>query len=107
MFNGCESLTRVHMEYFNTSNVENFSYMFYGCISLPELDLSNFTFNENVRSQRILGYCPILKKLTIPASASNWAYDACLGMNTSSSPCKLYYPEDMTLDKIDNVGYYP
>ena len=106
MFNGCESLTRVHMEYFNTSNVENFSYMFYGCISLPELDLSNFTFNENVRSQRILGYCPILKKLTIPASASNWAYDACLGMNTSSSPCKLYYPEDMTLDKIDNVGYY-
>ena len=106
MFNECESMTRAHMEGFNTSNVENFSYMFYGCISLTKVDLSNFTFIEKVKSQRILGYCPKLKNLTIPASASNWASDACLGMNSFSSPCKLSYPEDMTLDKIDNEGYY-
>ncbi len=42
MFYGCSGLTRLDVSMFNTSNATNFSGMFQGCESLTTLNLSNF-----------------------------------------------------------------
>ena len=44
MFYGCKSLINIDLSNFNTKNVRNMSYMFYGCNSLTNIDLSNFNF---------------------------------------------------------------
>ena len=46
MFYGCSSLRELNISNFNTNNVDNMSYMFFRCSSLEELDLSNFNFNN-------------------------------------------------------------
>ena len=42
MFCGCSSLKELNISNFNTNNVTNMQYMFSGCSSLKELNLSNF-----------------------------------------------------------------
>jgi len=45
------SLTTCNIENFNTQNVTNMDYMFYGCSNLTSLDLSNFN-TQNVKEMR-------------------------------------------------------
>ena len=47
MFYGCDSLMNIDLSNFNTQNANNMSYMFNGCNSLTNLDLSNFN-KQNV-----------------------------------------------------------
>lgn len=47
MFYGCYNLTSLNLSNFNTANVRNMDGMFFGCTSLTGLDLSNFN-TENV-----------------------------------------------------------
>ncbi|MBQ3364019.1 MAG: BspA family leucine-rich repeat surface protein [Muribaculaceae bacterium] len=42
MFSGCYAMTSLDVSHFNTSNVTNMASMFYGCSDLESLDLSNF-----------------------------------------------------------------
>ena len=42
MFNGCSSLTNINLSNFNTDKVNDMSFMFYKCSSLTKIDLSNF-----------------------------------------------------------------
>ncbi len=46
MFNGCSSLKELNLSNFNTNNVTNMASMFDGCSSLEELNLSNFNTNN-------------------------------------------------------------
>ena len=45
MFNCCLSLTNLNLSNFNTQNVTDMNYMFYDCYSLTNLNLSNFKLN--------------------------------------------------------------
>ena len=47
MFFGCSSLTNIDLSNFNTNNVTNMIYMLSGCSSLTNINLSNFN-TENV-----------------------------------------------------------
>ena len=40
MFNGCSSLTNIDLSNFNTAKVTNMTFMFDGCSSLTSLDLT-------------------------------------------------------------------
>ena len=53
MFSGCSSLKEINLSNFNTNNVNNMSCMFYKCSSLKELNLSNFNTN-NVTDMRYM-----------------------------------------------------
>ena len=46
MFYRCLSLKELNLSNFNTNNVTNMSYMLYECVSLKELNLSNFNTNN-------------------------------------------------------------
>ena len=61
----CESLKSLDLWNFNTQNVKNIKYMFYGCESLKSLDLSNFN-TQNVKNIKYMFYeCESLKILVI------------------------------------------
>ena len=55
MFGGCSSLKELNLSKFNTNNVNNMEGMFYECSSLKELNLSNFNTN-NVTDMRSMFY---------------------------------------------------
>ena len=42
LFSGCSSLININLSNFNSLNITNMSYMFYGCESLTNINLSNF-----------------------------------------------------------------
>ena len=46
MFSGCCSLKEINLSRFNTNKVTNMNNMFAGCSSLKELNLSNFNTNN-------------------------------------------------------------
>ena len=46
MFSGCSSLKELNLSNFNTNNVINMYGMFKGCSSLKELNISNFNTNN-------------------------------------------------------------
>ena len=114
MFANCSKLTSLNVSSFNTSKVSNFADMggmFEGCSSLTTLDLSNFDFSEiegcDLCSSSMMKNCTGLKTLTIPATASYLAPDACTGVGTESSPCTLVYPSDFTLNTTETGdGWY-
>ena len=46
MFSGCISLKELNLSNFNTNNVTNMGFKFYRCSSLTELNISNFSTNK-------------------------------------------------------------
>ena len=46
MFYGCSSLTNINLSNFNTNNVIDMSGLFGGCSSLKNINLSNFNTNK-------------------------------------------------------------
>ena len=46
MFNGCSSLKELNLTNFNTNNVTSMKMMFKDCSSLKELNLDNFNTNN-------------------------------------------------------------
>ena len=58
MFYGCSA-------YFNTSNVKNMNSMFRRCVSLRELNLSNFIFDKVKYMRNMFFSCVSLKNLNI------------------------------------------
>ena len=106
MFQGCSNLESVNLSSFNTSKVNYFAGMFMDCPKLTELDLSNFDFSQiegnDDSSSSMMKNCTGLKKLTIPATASYLAPNACTGVGTESSPCTLVYPSGFTPEKEDS-----
>ena len=46
MFKNCPKLKEINLSNFNTSNVNDMSFMFSECTSLEELNISNFNINN-------------------------------------------------------------
>ena len=65
MFMGCNSLTNLDLSSFDTSSVQNMSYMFYICSSLTNLDLSSFDTSNVTNMRCMFGYCKGLTNLDL------------------------------------------
>ena len=60
-FRGCENLTTIEgIEYLNTENVENMSFMFRDCYALESLDLSSFNTAKVTSLSRMFYICKAL-----------------------------------------------
>ena len=62
MFSGCNSLTNLNLSNFNTQNVTNMTSMFSGCTSLTNLNLSNFNTQNVFDMSDMFKDCKSLKK---------------------------------------------
>ena len=49
MFQGCKKLKYLDLSNFDTSNVNDMSFMFFGCNKLTYLNLLNFTINGETK----------------------------------------------------------
>ena len=62
MFSNCENLTSLNVSHFNTSKVTSMALMFYGCTRLTSLDVSNFNTSKVTSMRSMFGHC---RSLTI------------------------------------------
>ena len=63
MFNKCSSLTNINLSNFNTSTVNNMSYMFSGCSSFTNINLSNFNTNNAIDMRYMFYGCSSLTNI--------------------------------------------
>jgi len=65
MFSGCSSLTELDLSSLETGNVTNMHYMFSGCGSLAELDMSGFETGNVTNMSAMFSGCRSLTKLDL------------------------------------------
>jgi len=65
MFFNCITLKRIDLSQFTTNFVTNMSRMFYGCSSLEEINLSNFNTDKLTNVSGIFNGCSSLKKINL------------------------------------------
>ena len=68
MFSNCRSLISLDLSSFNTTNVNNMSYMFSYCRSLISLDLSSFNTTNVNDMKHMFKECESLKKENVKVS---------------------------------------
>ncbi len=66
MFFGCGALRTLDLSKFTTQNVLSFGKMFGNCTSLENIDLSNFKLDENANIYRMFENCAELESITLP-----------------------------------------
>ena len=71
MFYGCSSLKELNLSNFSTNNVKFMSCTFFGCSSLKELNLSNFNTNNVTDMGGMFNGCPIELQRKIKAQYKN------------------------------------
>ena len=103
LFHNCEKLTSLDLSHFNTANVTNMSSMFEGCTGLTSLDVTNFnTANVKDMSYMFFG-CRRLKEIYVSdkfvTAAVKSSEDMFLGCNSLSGDI------DWTSDKADDKTY--
>ncbi len=65
-FYGCENLTAINgIEYLNTSEVTNMSFMFHFCFVLKSLDLSSFNTSQVTNMSHMFCECEFLESLDL------------------------------------------
>ena len=96
MFWGCKSLRNINLSNFNSQFVTNMSYMFSGCKSLTNINLSNFN-TQNVTNMSGMFYrCESLKNINL----SNFNTQNVTNMNYMFIGCKSIRKENViTNDK--------
>ena len=65
MFEDCEKLKTIDLSSFDTSNVENMSYMFKGCRNLTEIILSSFNTKRVKNFDNMFEDCENMEKLDL------------------------------------------
>ena len=65
MFFGCKSLTNLNLSNFNNQNVTNMRDMFSNCSSLTNINLSNFNTQNVTNMFNMFSECGSLKKGTV------------------------------------------
>ena len=65
MFLGCESLLKLDLSSFDTSQVESMNGMFQQCFSLREMDLSSFDTSEVTNMMYMFSECENLRELSL------------------------------------------
>lgn len=70
MFQNCQSLTSIDLNYFDTSSVTNIGNMFYGCSSLTSLDLSSMDVSNAYSRACLFTGCSNLSSIDM----SGWVW---------------------------------
>ena len=65
LFLGCSSLTNIDLSNFNTQNIINMNGMFYGCSSLTNINLSNFNTQNVTDMGCMFNRCSSLKYINL------------------------------------------
>ena len=65
MFSGCSSLKEINLSNINTNNVTDMSWMFYKCSLLKEINLSNFNINNVTDMSEMFYGCLSLKEIDL------------------------------------------
>ena len=73
MFGDCNKLTDIYFSDFDTSKVRDMSYMFSGCENLEELDLSSFGTSRVENMENMFYKCKNLRRLDISSFGSNFS----------------------------------
>ena len=88
-FYGCTDLTTIEgIEYLNTENMTNMSWMFSECSALTTLDLSNFDTKNVMEMSYMFGSCTKLKTLDVSSfntqnvTDMNWMFSYCSALTT-------------------------
>ena len=88
-FYGCTYLTTIEgIEYLNTENVTNMSWMFSECSALTTLDVSNFDTKNVMEMSYMFGSCTKLKTLDVSSfntqnvTDMNWMFSYCSVLTT-------------------------
>ena len=88
-FYGCTDLTNIEgIEYLNTENVTNMSWMFSECSALTTLDVSNFDTKNVMEMSYMFGSCTKLKTLDVSSfntqnvTDMNWMFSYCSALTT-------------------------
>ena len=64
-------MKEINLSNFNTKNVIDMRYMFYGCTSLRSLNLYNFTTEKVIYMENMFTDCKLLKKSNIYTNNKN------------------------------------
>ena len=92
MFYGCKSLIQLDLSSFDTSNVIDMYKMFYHCEALTKLDLSNFDTSNVITMYRMFDECKALTKLDL----SNFNTSKVINMRGMFSGCKALTELDLS-----------
>ena len=104
MFYGCLSLTSLDLSNFDTSNVTNMAQMFYDCSSLTSLDLSNFNTSKVTRMYSLFENCRSLINLNL----SNFDTSNVTNMSKMFWYCRKLTSLDLSnfdTSKVENMSY--
>jgi len=101
IFYDCISLINLDFSNFNTQNVINMSYMFYNCYSLISLDLSKFN-TQKVNDMSYMFYqCKSLKSLDL----SNFNTQVVINMSNMFDNCSSLKSLDLSNFNTQNVTF--
>lgn len=83
MFSSCENLTSLNVSSFDTRNVTDMGYMFYGCYNnLTSLDLSSFDTRNVTNMSNMFNDCRKLRSLNLSSFNTEKVRDMeCMFMN--------------------------
>ena len=84
MFGYCPGLTSLDLSHFNTSKVTNMAYMFYRCTGLTSLDLSSFNTSNVTDMSAMFFLCGNLQTITV---GSDWSTAAVTNSTNMFGSC--------------------
>ncbi|MBQ4507708.1 MAG: BspA family leucine-rich repeat surface protein [Paludibacteraceae bacterium] len=102
-FRSFEKLTAIqHLDYLNTSEVTDMSYMFCGCKALTSLDISNFNTEKVTDMSYMFDECKALTSFTLGSSFSTANVTT---MSSMFSNCNALTSLDLSNFNTANVEY--
>jgi len=99
MFSGCNSLINIDLSNFNTQNVTNMESMFSRCKSLKSIDLSNFNTQNVTKMESMFDFCESLTNIGL----SNFNTQNVTNMKSMFSRCKSLKNIDLSNFNTQNV----
>lgn len=104
MFWGCISLKQLDLSGFNTNNVSSMGYMFYKCNTLASLDLHNFSTKNVTTMGSMFSNCSSLTKLSL----NNFDTKNVINMDAMFYLCKKLTKLDIrsfNTSKVTDLGF--
>lgn len=101
MFYGCKSLIQLDLSSFDTSNVTTMYKMFYDCERLTKLDVSNFDTSNVITMYKMFDECKALTELDL----SNFNTSNVINMCGIFSGCKALTKLDLSSFNLSEVNY--
>ena len=99
MFYGCSSLTNIDLSNFNTQNITNMENMFFRCKSITNIDLSNFNTQNVNNMDHIFFRCESLTNIDL----SNFNTENITNMDSMFFGCKLLTNINLSNFNTQNV----